>query len=427
MAMLLIFLSLKDVWDLSLSVCHIEHGIRGEDSVSDAKFVEELCKKYSIPVEVVHVNALSFAKEKGLTVEEAARELRYKAFSETKAPVIATAHNGDDNAETFLFNLTRGSGLAGLCGISKKRSHKDKTVIRPLLCLSRKEIEEYLSKKNQEYRTDKTNFDTVYSRNKIRHNIIPGLSEVNTGVVSHINNAANIIFDLYEEKRKEARRLLEPVHHEKGLDAKIIINTSSPLREILLMEWLTEQIGSVKDIGMNHIKAVIDLAYSKEPKGIDIPRARIANSYGYLKVVPAAPENKNPDEGVIIKKTELIPDTLNAVFFAGKKLEFRILKDFNMDTVPKGNYTKWVNYDKIGSTLMIRFPMGGDYFTINSKGSKKPYNRFCIDNKIPREERSQKVLVTDENHIIWAPGYRISEQYKIDADTGLVLEIKITD
>ena len=175
---------LEEELGFSLSACHINHNLRGAESDSDSAFAESLCRRLSVPVSVFSVDVLG-AQKKHSSVEECARELRYEVFgrlAEEKDAKIATAHNANDNAETVLLNLLRGTGLKGLCGIPAKRDY----IIRPLLGVTRAEIEAFCSENALEYVTDKTNFSTDYTRNKIRLEILPKLIEINPSLLGGI-------------------------------------------------------------------------------------------------------------------------------------------------------------------------------------------------------------------------------------------------
>ena len=178
-ALFRVLLSIRDELELKLFVLHVEHGIRGQESIADAEFVEALCAKYGVDFECCNVDAIGTAERDGISVEEAARNIRYSLFEkkarelELNGPVkIAVAHNANDNVETILFQMVRGTGVKGMCGIDPRRDN----IIRPLLFASRNDIEEYLVELGQDHRTDSTNFDTTYDRNKIRHNISSPLS-----------------------------------------------------------------------------------------------------------------------------------------------------------------------------------------------------------------------------------------------------------
>ena len=206
--LLLVLLELQKEYRLTLTVVHVEHGIRGEDSRRDAAFVESLCARLGVELKVFYEDAVAFSKEHGMTLEEGARELRYTRFSEVLnkdgANRIAVAHNQNDSGETLLFHLARGSGLKGMCGIVPVRGK----VIRPLLCVSRREIEDFLRERGQEFCTDATNLDILYSRNKIRHQVLPLLTEINAQAVEHLYQSARYVseaVELVEELVQKAR------------------------------------------------------------------------------------------------------------------------------------------------------------------------------------------------------------------------------
>ncbi|MCR4611686.1 MAG: tRNA lysidine(34) synthetase TilS, partial [Lachnospiraceae bacterium] len=171
-ALLLVLKSIADELGFSLEAIHVEHGIRGKESEDDAKFVEDLCKRLGVRCHIYHIDAPSFAGERGYSLEEAARILRYECFDKhTTDGKVAIAHNMDDNAETMLYNMVRGTGIEGIRGIKKVRDN----FIRPLIECTRYEIEKFLEAEGRDFRTDSTNEQTDYTRNKIRHNVMPVL------------------------------------------------------------------------------------------------------------------------------------------------------------------------------------------------------------------------------------------------------------
>ena len=200
--MLFMLLKLQKEIGFFLEAVHVEHGIRGAESEADAVFVESLCKEKELPLQSFHVQAVSYAKEQKLGLEEAARILRYDCYKKAAERMrlskeenvkvkIALAHHADDNAETVLFQMLRGSGIDGLSGMKPKRNlSQGVDVIRPMLPVTRKEIEAFLESEKQSFCIDSTNEDIVYSRNKIRRVILPMLEEVNAKAVSHMNQSA---------------------------------------------------------------------------------------------------------------------------------------------------------------------------------------------------------------------------------------------
>ena len=200
--LLRLLLEIQKKMDFTLEAVHVEHGIRGEESRGDAAFVRTLCDSFHVPCHIYAVDVPSYAKEKGLGLEEAARIKRYECYrkeiekrkEEKRTVRVALAHHADDNAETLLFQMIRGSGIVGLAGMRAKRPLMEGAeLIRPLLNVQRREIESYLNGIGQEYREDSTNADTDYSRNRIRHNILPELSEINERAVSHMNRSAGML------------------------------------------------------------------------------------------------------------------------------------------------------------------------------------------------------------------------------------------
>ncbi len=228
---------------ISLYVLHINHMIRGEEADQDAEFVKKSCTKFKVPHRVINADVPAIAKEHGLSEEEAGRYVRYSEFSkyayEVGASKIAVAHNSNDNAETVLMNLARGTGIKGLGGIAPKRPlHEDPDeepkkkkgkskepddimVIRPILCLSRKEIEEFLNENDIKYRNDSTNDSTDYTRNKIRLEIMPLLENINDNAMQNITNASNELASTSEYIEKDVDEAYEEYVSEK--DGKYLI------------------------------------------------------------------------------------------------------------------------------------------------------------------------------------------------------------
>ena len=216
--LLRLLLEIQKKMDFTLEAVHVEHGIRGEESRRDAAFVQALCDSFRVPCHIYAVDVPAYAEEKGLGLEEAARIKRYECYQkeiekrtgEKRTVKVALAHHADDNAETLLFQMIRGSGIVGLAGMRAKRPLTGGAeLIRPLLNVQRREIESYLSSIGQEYRVDSTNTDTDYSRNRIRHNILPELSEINEQAVSHMNRSAGMlrqIADYLAQQAEEAMR-----------------------------------------------------------------------------------------------------------------------------------------------------------------------------------------------------------------------------
>ena len=268
----------------TLRAVHVEHGIRGEESLEDARFVEALCASLEIPLLVQHVQAVRYADEQRLSLEEAARNLRYQVFAgltDRKHSVrIALAHHREDQAETVLFNLVRGTGLQGLGGMRPVRD----VYIRPLLETGREEIRAYLRSGGYTWREDPSNEDTAYTRNMIRHRILPLLTEnVNLQAASHICEAAGYAADAAAYLDRQAQRFAK--QHMREKDGRVILETD-PLRkeERIIREYVLRLAVAaarggtgLKDIGAVHIRDLDALVFKPRGKHLDLP--------GYLKAL----------------------------------------------------------------------------------------------------------------------------------------------
>ena len=293
--LLLVLARLQKSMEFSLSAVHVEHGIRGAESLQDAEFVQELCERLQVPLRMFSVNAPSRAQERRQSLEEAARELRYECFYEAcrqlGASRLAVAHHGDDCAETMLFHLSRGTGIRGLCGIVPVRHVAEQNVdlIRPLLCLTRTEIEEFLQKEQQEFRTDSTNADQNMSRNRIRSQVLPQLRQINPAAVPHMVRTAGYMEEVCayidEAAWSLGKQYIRYFPEEQKLQEIRIARdgfTEMPkiLQENLLHRLLGELAGSRKDITAVHVEKVRELFELQVGRQINLPYQMIAEA-GY--------------------------------------------------------------------------------------------------------------------------------------------------
>lgn len=429
---------------------HINHMLRGDEADADEEFCKRLCEKLGVPLEVYHKDIKAYAKDERMTVEEAGRKFRYACFEEQRvklgAAKIAVAHNKNDLAETVIFNMTRGSGINGLSGIKAVRGD----IIRPLLCVRRDEIEAYLEKQGQDFRTDSTNLSKDYDRNKIRHIVLPTLLELNDGAIEHIADMADEAYEAYKliNKTSEAeleRCIVDEVFLDKGLadnkdvkknfnaksmtgknsesmlalDKTAIIKLPKLIRENIIHEAIAKVAGKKKDITRRHIEDVLKLMESKSGSSVNLPydiTARI--SYDRLIISNL----KQEDSGFSF---DIDADTLEKgryTLVLGDGCINLYIDSCNSETqIIKNNYTKMADYGKIKGALCIRTPQEGDYIIIDDKGNSKKLSRVFIDNKVDREKRLSWPVIACGSEIIWAVGLRYSEAYKIDDKTEKIL------
>lgn len=432
---------------ITLQVVHMEHGIRGKDSLKDAAFVENLCEKWEIPCRTFHRAVPKIAKEWKCSAEEAGRKVRYEAFEEVRKEIgagrIAVAHNQDDQAETVLFHLVRGSGLTGLCGMRPVRGR----IIRPLLCLTREEIEDILKSENIPWRIDATNHEADYARNRIRLYILPLLrEELNQKAKEHMAGAAQRLAVVEDYLNAQAAVKRESLCHWKDgmlyLDRKGFSEEEEALKDYILRGCIGEVMedGSLKDFSAVHVEDLKGLAERQSGRRLNLPGGLLVWTEGKYLVF------KRSQRGASTFGRELKAHGYDSPcgqdsenIFLPVSLEwpkevrygkYRIFSEiflYKNEIIPEKMYTKWFDYDTIKNTLQIRHRMSGDYLTINGNGSRKSLKRYLIDEKIPAREREELCLLADGSHIVWVVGRRISEAYKVTEKTTRVLKVQVME
>lgn len=411
---------LRKEYDITLYVVHVHHGIRGSEADEDEAYVRELCGTFNIWYRNFKFDIPYISGRDGVSEEEAGRNARYEVFERVldgmKADKIAVAHNSDDCVETVLHNLCRGTGIKGMGGIPPVRGN----IIRPVMCLSRKQIETYLAQNNIKYRTDSTNLQKEYTRNKIRLELIPYLNgNINSLSGEHILKLAEQLAMINSYVEEEAASAYRRVAADTDDGVQIDIEKFEACHRVIQSEIVRNAInktaGRLKDITSGHIENVTELMRRGTGKMIMLPYdIECVNIY---------------DKCIIRKKKDNIPGEMCkiTVSIPGEYM----LKDgskfiFSLENSPKFKekmYTKWFDYDKIKNALQIRFRENGDFFEAAMNGHKKLKSYF-IDEKVPREQRNTIPLIADGHHILWIVGYRISEAYKITSSTQNVLKVQ---
>ncbi|MCR5704521.1 MAG: tRNA lysidine(34) synthetase TilS [Eubacterium sp.] len=412
--MLFVMNELKEQLKIKISVVHVNHMIRGMEAEQDAKFVEKYCKKLGVPFYLERVNVPKLSSETGMTEEEAGRKVRYdiyrKYLTQLKADKVAVAHNQNDNAETILFNLFRGSGVKGLTGIPAKRDY----IVRPLLNCTRAEIEKYLEKHQLDYCNDCTNNITDYTRNKIRLELFPWVREnINKRAEYNIVNAAENLRDIADLLDLEVKRA-----YEKYVIGETIRLEAFQLPRAILTNLIRRAIGDraagLKDITRTHIEMVMKLSKMQVSRSVDLPYAlRAVRVYDGVVIEERTNRTIVKEEKVIFEKGEIFS---NAVFRLTEETEL-----FDKENIPELMYTKWFDYDKI-EKLSVRNRQAGDFLAIDD-GKHKKLKQYLIDQKIPKEERNEICLLAEGSHILWIVGHRISSEYKVTKDTKRILRV----
>ena len=432
--LLLLLAKLRENMSFSLEAVHVEHGIRGAESLADAEFTEELCRNLKIPCRRYTVNAVTYAEETGESLEEAARELRYDCFRRAcagePAAKVAIAHHGDDSAETMLFHLARGTGIRGLSGIAPVMDMGGIQVIRPLLCLTREEIEAWLEEREQPWCTDVTNGDVTYSRNRIRSQVLPGLKLINNQAVLHMTETARQLREICAYLDEAALQAGQGAYEiieidEKNRQIRVFCEAFHKIAPVLQTNLLHQLIGmlagSRKDITSGHVEQVRQLFFGEVGRRISLPRGITAErTYETVDLFFVWKEKEKEAALQPFCRMLAIPgETLcgNGMRFRVKVMDF----DGNFEKIPEKRYTKWFDYDKIKNTVWLRTRRPGDYLQSDREGGHKKLKRYFIDEKIPAKDRDQILLLTEESHVLWVIGHRISEAYKVDRGTKRVL------
>lgn len=420
---------LKERLGIDLRAITVEHGIRGSESEKDSEFARELCQSHGVSCKVVRVDASARAREKGISLEEAARQLRYQAFFDNtkEGDYIAIAHHLEDQAETVLFHMIRGSGVRGLIGIRPVTEMRGRHIVRPLLFATKDQILAELSALGQDYRTDQTNSDIRYARNRIREVIMPELMKINKGAIRHICESAESVGELYDhfisEEKELYQRALVPGDRkeENRLIVKELIALPDSSRRMIIMEYLRDTLSSIKDVGRAHIERISGLLEDSAHFSYSLPgRAELKLEYGMLSVT--YPEEQTGP--YLIDLSGLESDGEYSAELGGITLEMRIIKPEKALIEPK-TYEKCLDYDKIKKGLCLRDHREGDFFTIDRQGHRKSYKDYCRNQKIQTTDRGRiPLLVYENSHIAWAVGYRISEDVKVTEATRRVLWIK---
>lgn len=424
-ALLHVLDSLKSMYGLKLHVAHLEHGIRGKESVEDRKFVEDLCRSLSLPYTAKSEDVPSIAGSSGLSLEAVARKVRYAFLEEVSADVkagkIATGHNANDQAETLLLNLLRGAGMAGLTGIRPAMNGK---IIRPLIEASREEIEEYIAEKNLEFRLDSSNLDERLERNKVRKVLIPLIEkEFNPGIVPALARSASIFSMMNSYLGERVEEAMGTVARSEDGRTTIKLEAFDELPQAVRIFTLYKVIRSLEEdeqvVSFDILNAVVNLASrSKSGSRVDIGSGIVAM--------------KEFDNLVIGRDLALVnrydvrlevPGT-TVVEAAGCAFEAEILNERpGTGEIYRSGDTAYFDFGGIDLPLIARSWREGDRFVpFGLSGTKKVHDIF-VDEKIATSRRSMIPIICDGEGIIWIAGVRRADRARITDDTRTILKI----
>lgn len=423
-----IMIKLKDEYNLTLYAAHLNHRIRGIDAQEDSLFCQKICKKNNVTFFVKNIDIPELAVQQSRGVEEVARDVRYDMFFDIKNKLginkIAVAHNLDDQAETMLMKMFRGSGIQGLRGIDYKR--KD-GIIRPLLDIYKSQINEYCDVNNLNPRIDKTNFESDYSRNKVRLDLIPYIENNYCENIKQIlSRTANVIRDDYnyiEEVSKEHYELLvkNKSDDEIILDLPLLKNTDTAIQKRVIRLAILDIMGNLNNVENVHIVDSLSLLEKSDGKIINLPK----NLKAYIKNEDYVITTKNQENEEITYEYKIEINGKTVVNEIGLTVTTSVLPAKDSLALPVSKYIKVFDYDKIVGSLYVRSRKIGDKLSpIGLTGTKK-IKDILINKKIPADTKYMFPIISDDEQILWLLGYRISENYKIDDSTQRVIRIQL--
>lgn len=411
---------------IKLAAAHIHHGIRGDDADRDAEFARDICKRLDIPFYLNRADVPTLSKEKNVSLETAGRLARYQIFREicrkNKISLTATAHNRNDQAETVLMRVFRGAGIDGLAGI---RYVRPDGVIRPLLDVTREEIEIYCQENNLRFCIDKTNLENDYTRNRIRNQILPMLKEeYNPNILGALSNVARNMaedgdfLDGYAERLYKSMGCPLPKRRPVVLDIESLKLVQPSIRTRLLSLAAKEAMGKSYHADRVHWEMVNSLLDKETGSGVMLPgELYVVVRYGWLAF------EAETDRAKKVQNDEKVQFNIeiDKIYEIDKKTISFSLTDGDI----KLNKNQMIlDYDKVDiKNLTLRYRENGDKIALFKDGKKKKLKDYFIDKKIPKEERDKILLICNDDEVVAAVGYRVAETYKKDKDTkrGLVI------
>jgi tRNA(Ile)-lysidine synthase len=394
------------------TVLHCNFGLRGGESDGDEAFVRTLAAGYEIPVFVKHFETEDYAEEHGISIQMAARELRYAWFQEITehddTHRIATAHNLNDSIETVLLNLSRGTGIKGITGIPVMNGK----TIRPLLFATRKEITDYARDRSLQYREDSSNASKKYHRNKVRHDLIPVFEEINPSFIQTMRDNIRRFGESYTIYREQVAKKRGAIFLEKGSHIEIRVDSIKELEPI--GSWLYElfsEFGFTMDQCLN-IEKILDADSGKQFISPTHRLFRDRDTFLLYKVENLSFERYYIDS----------PESRASLPFS---MDIEVIDRQDMSGFPSSRKIACLDLDRLNFPLIIRKWQHGDYFYPLGMEQMKKVSDFFIDNKIPVPEKGRTWILTSGNKIVWIMGLRIDNRFRITDKTKRVIKLQL--
>lgn len=388
-SLLYCLLDISSIYGLTVCAAHLNHCLRGEESNRDEAFVKELCQKLGVKLISERADIKKIARDMSCSEELAARKVRYDFLSRSAdGGLVATAHTADDSLETVIFNLSRGSAAKGLCGIPPVRDN----FIRPLIFCTRSQVEEYCREKSIEYVTDSTNLKDKYTRNKIRHNVVPVLREINPSVATTVMRTSQILAEEQDYMEKQTDLVVRKAYKDGKSDISILKAEHPAIVKRAIKEIFEKSFDC--ELESVHIEALynalnFDTVVSM-PQGVS---AVIKNGFFCFQ------NGEKPR--LTTYKTEIKKEKI-------KNVNNLFLKDT-------------IDCDKISGGLVVRTKEQGDEIRLANRGVTKTLKKIFTEQKIPIVERKNLPVAVDDMGLIWVYGVGVADRVKVDNNTENVI------
>jgi tRNA(Ile)-lysidine synthase len=426
-----ILVKLQEELKTKLHVAHLNHQLRGAESEADADYVSDLARQCGIPATIERRDVKGYQKQQRLSLEEAAREVRYRFLTEVARAIgaerVAVGHTMDDHIETILMHLIRGTGTRGLRGLQPYTEWKSERgnliVIRPLLEVSHQQTEDHCHHYRLAPRLDASNLSLSPLRNRIRHQLLPLLQSYNPRIAEALLRTASIASDDIDFVDRETSRLEDRIAQQEGktviLDRKRFDRLPSTLKRYLLRAAVEKLLGSAKDIEMRHIEEMIAALTKPAGKRLSLPGGLIFSlGYDQYQLVSGLADlvtlpSLEGEVQLNIPGQTLLP---------GWRIEASIVDQKQM--TEKDDFTAYSDLGKTGNKLLVRPRRRGDRFQPLGLSQPKKVGEFMIDAKIPQAWRDKIPIVCSPEQIVWVVGWRIDDRVKITDNTEQVLRLE---
>ncbi|MDO4228352.1 MAG: tRNA lysidine(34) synthetase TilS [Capnocytophaga sp.] len=417
---------------LDIMLAHCNFQLRGDESDAEEHFVRNLGEKMGVKTFVKRFDTLGFATEQQLNTQLSARKLRYDWFEElatdNQCDYIATAHQADDNVETFVINLSRGSGLDGLLGIPEKNGN----IIRPLLVFSREEILQFAKENNLQWKEDSSNQTEKYIRNKIRHQIIPTLKEIHPTFLENFKQTQHYLSQSAQFIDENIQKIKEQCFKESEFQTQIQLE---PIRNASDIDFVLHKL--FYPYNFRNIRDLKKMLYAESGKQLFSPTHHLISGRDYLILMKTPPKDEELEIGLefLLKESEFKEKNTIKLSVSDNRsfisLQFLIINRdinhfFDLEELKETQEdVAYLDYDTLQFPLRIRHKKEGDFFYPIGMNQKKKLSKFYIDEKYSLFDKEQQWLLCSEQNIAWVIGKRLDNRFKVSSKTKRILKVSI--